>query len=666
MNGATEKIKVDLLLTGGTVIVMDEGRNLLENGALAITDDKIVAVGTTPELTSRYEAATTLDCTGKAVLPGFINAHTHVPMVLLRGLADDLRLDVWLMGYMLPVEREFVSPEFVRLGTQLACAEMIKTGTTCFNDMYYFEDDIAQATADAGMRAVCSSSVMKFPTPDAASYEDAIVYARKYIARWKDHPLIVPGIAPHAPYTCPPEILKAATEVALEFDAPLHIHIAETALEVENSRKEHNMPVVPWIKKQGVLEAKVIAAHCVHIDEGEMHSFKHAGTGVAHNPSSNLKLASGFAPVQQMLNIGVNVGIGTDGAASNNDLDMLEETRLAAFVAKGFSGDPTALPAREALALATIGSAKALHISHLTGSLEPGKRADLQIIDLQPLHNAPRFRRDPDAVYSQIVYAAKSSDILDVMCNGRWLMQDRQLLTLNETDLRTQAQEMAQKIDQFLISREENILRKLVALGGWQEEESFEVQVKAHLDSLEGVQRVLTDKNVITITKTSRYRQYDTYFKFHSPDQGQLRIREDIYLDEKGNPTPHSRFRLTLIGAASEEVFPHSIMLSRARYTANADQSIRFYREYLNPTEELEVTKLRRRNRFQYKNTDFAINVDQTLKPSQNGFVVEIKSRTWSKRDAERKAELIAELLNLMSIGDDEIIKQNFGSLATV
>ncbi len=657
------KEQIDLLLTGATVVVMDEKRTLWPGGSVAVRGQEIVAVGPDAELADRFEALETLDCGGKVIMPGLINAHTHVPMTLLRGLADDLRLDVWLMGYMMPVEREFVNPEFVRLGTQIACAEMIRGGTTCFNDMFYYEEEVARATAEVGMRAVCSETILKFPTPDAVSYEDALAYTRDYIIRWKDHPLIVPGVAPHAPYTCPPEILQACTDLAVEMDVPLHIHIAETALEVENSRKEHNMPVVPWIKKQGVLAAKVIAAHCVHIDEGEMRTLEHAGAGVAHNPTSNLKLASGVAPISQMLQAGLNVGIGTDGPASNNDLDMFEEMRLAALLAKGISGDPTALPAREALALATIGSASALHISHLTGSLEAGKRADLIVVDLDTLHNTPRFNRDPEAVYSQLVYAARSADVRHVLCNGRWLMQDRQLLTLEASSLGRQAAVVAARIDDFLRSREGDVVRKLLALGGLQQEESFEVQVKFHLEDLAPVERILQSPELVKITKSSRYRQYDTYFSFALPGQGQLRLREDIYLDQNDRPTPRSRNRLTLIGTASEREFTQSIVLNRSRFTANAEQSARFYREYLNPIEEREVVKLRRRYRLLYKDTDLAINIDRADNSSQPGFFVEIKSHTWSRDDAERKAHLIAELLEHMGILDQQLVREDYRTL---
>ena len=292
--------KVDTLFTNALVLTMDEKLNQYFPGAVAVKDDLIVAVGLETDIKNEYSANEIINCDTRVLMPGLINAHTHVPMTLLRGLADDLRLDVWLMGYMLPVEREFVSPEFVRLGTLLACAEQIRSGITTFNDMYYYEDDVAQATSDAGLRAVCGQTVMKYPAPDADAFEDSLAMAREFIKKWKGHPLIVPAVAPHAPYSCTPEILRASAQLAMEFDVPLHIHISETFFEVETMRKENGMPVVPYVKKQGILDAKVIAAHCVHIDTGEMHTLAHAKAGVAHNPSSNLKLASGFAPVKKI------------------------------------------------------------------------------------------------------------------------------------------------------------------------------------------------------------------------------------------------------------------------------------------------------------------------------------------------------------------------------
>ena len=294
--------RCDTLLTNALVVTMDEAYAVHAGGAVAVTGCEIVAVG---QLGGEYEAAETIDCGGRVVMPGLVNAHTHAPMTLLRSLADDLRLDVWLMGYMMPVEREFVRPDFVALGTSLACAEMIRSGTTCFADMYYFEEDVARAAAAAGLRAVCGQTVLKFPTPDAASFEDGLAAAREFIARWKDHPLIVPSVAPHAPYTCTAEIFRACSELAAEFDVPVHTHLAETALEVERARAEVGMPVVPWVKKQRLFDARVLAAHCVHVDEGEIRTLRDAGAGIAHNPTSNLKLGSGVAPVARMIELGL-------------------------------------------------------------------------------------------------------------------------------------------------------------------------------------------------------------------------------------------------------------------------------------------------------------------------------------------------------------------------
>src|SRR5918996_1537920 len=399
----------DLLLTNAHVLTMDERFTTHPRGSIAIGGAQILAVGS---VESDYDARETIDCAGRVVMPGLVNAHTHAPMTLLRGVADDLRLDVWLMGYMMPVEREFVRPDFVALGTRLACAEMIRCGTTCFADMYYFEESVAEAAAASGVRALCGQTVLKFPAPDAASFEDSLARARAFISSWKGHPLIVPAPALHAPYTCTVEILRACAELACEFDVPLHTHLAETATEVEGSRRAHGMPVVPHVKKQRLFDARVLAAHCVHVDEGEMRALKDTGAGVAHNPTSNLKLGSGVAPVAKMIELGLTIGIGTDGTASNNDLDMFEETRLAALVAKGVSGDPTALPARTALAMATRVGAQAMHLGDMTGSLEVGKRADLIVVDLEQPYNLPRFARDPDGIYAQLAYAAKARDVV--------------------------------------------------------------------------------------------------------------------------------------------------------------------------------------------------------------------------------------------------------------
>jgi 5-methylthioadenosine/S-adenosylhomocysteine deaminase len=647
----------DYLLTNAVVLTMDDQLTLYEPGAVAIRGDQIIAVGREADLLATIQASQVHNCGGKVLMPGMVNAHTHVPMTLLRGLADDMRLDVWLMGYMMPVERQFVSPDFVRLGTQLACAELIRSGVTCFADMYYFEEHVARATAEAGMRAVCSQTVLKFPAPDARDYEESLERTRHYLQEWKDHPLIVPSIAPHAVYTCTQEILQKAAALAVEFDVPLHTHIAETALEVENNRNEFDMPVVPYLKKQNLFDAKVLAAHCVHIDEGEIRTLQHHHAGVAHNPSSNLKLASGFAPVQKMLEAGLNVGIGTDGPASNNDLDMFEEMRLTAFLAKGTTGDPTALPAPQALSMATRLGARALHIGHLTGTLEPGKRADLILVDIAPLHNTPRFRRDGDGLYAQLVYAGHATDVTDVMVNGQWLMRDRKLLTLNESELLAQAGDYAKRIDQFLIEREQSVLSKLIAIGGATEGESYEVQAKVPLENPAPILLAL-EQNDLEILHTRHYHEYDTYFFFTDPEQGFLRYREDEYIDNQ-DEINRIRYRLTLLGPAREYSFPTSVLLSRSRFIAPATHSLRFYREYFKPSGEMVVDKHRLRWRVLFRGTEFYINLDRLDTPPL-GYFLEVKSRTWSRRDAEHKANLARDLIQFLGASPDTIVSQDY------
>ena len=651
--------RCDYLLVNATILTIDEQFTIHPSGGVAVSGDSIAAIGA--EALS-FEAAETIDCGGRVVMPGLVNAHTHVPMTLLRGLADDLRLDVWLMGYMMPVEREFVSPDFVRLGTGLGCAEMIRSGVTCFADMYYFEDAVAEATAAAGMRALCAQTVLRFPAPDAPSYEDGLARARDFIERWRGHPLIVPAPAPHAPYTCTPTILRACAELAAEFDVPLHTHLAETAHEVEESRRVNGMPVVPWVKRQGLFDAKVLAAHCVHVDDGEMRALKNVGASVAHNPTSNLKLGSGIAPVVRMLELGLAVGIGTDGPASNNDLDMFEEMRLAALLAKGVGVDPTALPACDAVAMATRNGARALHLGHLTGSLEPGKRADLIVVDLGTLHNAPSFERDPSAIYARIVYAAKSTDVTDVMCNGRWLMRERRLLTVDEEGLRAASRDVARRIDAFLVSREVSVLQKLVAVGGAVEQESFEVQVKARVPSEAQILDVIGGER-LTVIRSSRYRQHDMYWSFTDPEQGRLRYREEEFLDANGAVTA-ARARLTLTGRTHEERFGH-VILFRSRYLAPAAHSARFYREYFRPAAERVVEKERRRWLVSYRGVEFYVHLDRLLNPPTDGYFVEVKSRTWSRRDARDKAVVIAELLALFGAHPDDTISDGYVDLAT-
>lgn len=647
----------DLILQNAIVLTMDSEFHIYDPGAVAIQGSSIIGVGEEKEILYEYKASNKIDCGHKVLMPGLVNAHTHVPMTLLRGLADDLRLDVWLMGYMMPVEREFVSPDFVRLGTQIACAEMIRSGITSFADMYYFEEDVAKATAEVGMRAVCSQTVLKFPTPDAKFFEESLEMSRDFIQRWKGHELIVPSVAPHAPYTCTPEILKATALLAAEYDVPLHTHLSETLFEVETMRKEQGMPVIPYVKKQGLFEAKVLAAHCVHIDDGEIRTLQHLGAGVAHNPSSNLKLASGVAPVRKMLDLGLNVGIGTDGPASNNDLDMFEEMRLASFLQKGTSGDPTVLPARSTLLMATRLGAQALHIGDITGSLEKGKRADLILININPIHNSPQFRHNSLGIYAQIVYASKAADVTDVMVNGKWLMQDHKLDKLNEKDLIINSQEYAKKIDTFLIERESSILSKLIAIGGASEGESFEVQAKVRIKDPESVKKAIQEQD-LEIIRSRHYREFDLYFFFKDIDQGLIRYREDEFINSEGI-IDQVRSRLTHIGPTREDEFAQDVLLSRSRYLAPATQSPRFYREYFKPHLEKEIEKDRVRYLVHFQGEDFFINIDKITKPDLGAFC-EIKSRTWSRQDAENKSRLISELAKTLGLDLSETISEDY------
>jgi 5-methylthioadenosine/S-adenosylhomocysteine deaminase len=656
--------QVDTLLLGGTVVTMNQQFDIILDGAVAVRGDKIVAVGSSADIASRYQSDNTVACQGQYILPGLVNAHTHVPMTLLRGLADDLRLDVWLMGYIMPTERQFVTPEFCRLGTGLACAEMIRSGITSFADMYYFEADVAAATAAAGLRGVLGQSVLKFPTPDAETYEFSIKYAAKFIEDWKGHPLITPAVAPHAPYSTTTDILRECAQLAIAQDAPILIHIAETRLEVDDSVEMYGQTVVPWVQEAGLLGAKVLAAHCVHINPGEMRIMREFNATIAHCPTSNLKLASGIAPVMEMLEHGITVGIGTDGTASNNDLDMFEEVRLAAILAKTAANDPTALPAKQALLMATRKGAEALFLGDVTGSLEVGKLADIIMIDAKPVHNMPQFNRDPNAIYSRIVYASKSTDVMHLICNGKWLMRDRELLTVKEAELLQEAEVYALKVDAFLAEQQKDILSKLLVIGGIERSESFEVQVKAQLRDEAAVDKLLQHPDV-QLLKYVHYRQYDTYFLFEDTSKGRVRYREDDLIGTKGE-VQSVRSRLTFTMPTKEREFNSTVLLSHSRFISTADRPLRFYREYFQPDSERELHKDRRRWHIHYQGVLFYVNVDRVLKPELGDTFIEIKSRTWSASDAENKAGRIQAMLKILGIESSDIIEDEYLEFDTV
>jgi 5-methylthioadenosine/S-adenosylhomocysteine deaminase len=650
--------RVETILTGGFVLTMNETLDAFPRGAVAISGDSIIAVGPAEDILAHFAADEVVLCEGQVIMPGLINTHTHAPMTLLRGLADDLRLDVWLMGYMMPTEQQFVNSDFCRLGTLLACAEMIRSGVTAFADMYYYEADVAAAAAAAGMRALCAQTVLKFPTPDAPSYDDGLKRTRQFIEAWKDHPLIVPAVGPHAPYTCTDEMLKACAGLAVEYDVPLHIHIAETKLEVDDSLAEFGMFVVPRVEKNDILRAKVLAAHCVHINYGEIRTLVRAGAGIAHCPTSNLKLASGIAPVVEMLKQKANVGIGTDGPASNNDLDMFEEIRLAAILAKGATLDPVVVPAKQALVMATRLGAAAMHMADITGSLVAGKRADVIVVNLNTLHNTPTFQRDPDALYSQVVYAAKSTDVQHVIVNGKWLMRDRALLTIDEQTVMRDANVIARQIDTFLSAREGNVLHKLLAIGGVERDETFEIQVKAQIEDATIVELLFASPHVEVI-KHTHYRQYDTYFVFADAHQGRIRYREDDAINADGE-VDGVRTRLTFTLPTKEREFDDAVMLSRSQFIAPATRPLRFYREYFRPTQEREVQKKRLRWHIHYKGVLFYVNVD-TIQGQKGGQTyLEIKSQTWSQADAEFKARLVRELLDALHLTPEMRVRQEY------
>ncbi|MCE2489773.1 MAG: amidohydrolase [Anaerolineae bacterium] len=654
--------RVDLILSGGTVVTMDDTFSLYPDGAVAIRGNHIVAVAPREVLLESCEAEEVLDCSDQYILPGLVNAHTHVPMTLLRGLADDLRLDVWLMGYVMPTEREFVNPEFCRLGTRLACVEQIRSGITTFPDMYYFEEVIADVTADAGMRAVLGQTVLRFPTPDAESYEVSLARARRFIEAWQGHERITPAVAPHAPYSSTRELLEQCTELALEFDAPLLIHIAETRQELEDSLKQHGRRVVDQVADAGLLQAKVLAAHCVHIDPAEMRKLKVHDCGIAHCPTSNLKLASGIAPVSAMLETGIAVGIGTDGPASNNDLAMLEEVRLAAILAKTAANDPTTLPARQALLMATRQGAEALFLGERTGSLEPGKLADLIVMDARRAHNMPHFQRSEDAIYSQIVYAAKSTDVAHVMCHGRWLMRDRQLLTLDEAELLEQAQALASRVDDFLRANTGDVLSKLLTVTqGMERGESFEVQAKLVLQDESALEQLLRFEDV-DVLKEVHYRQYDTWFSFEDEADGRLRYREDDELDADGQ-VASTRSRLTLMRLNKIDSYGTAVRLSHSRFYARADRPLRFYREYFRPCAERALEKDRRRWHIHYQGVLFYINVDRLTDPPGEQTYLELKSRTWSAEDAKVKAARIRDMLNIIGAEPGDMVLADYPEL---
>jgi len=435
------RTSISLLITGGVVVTMDATGTVFHNGAVAIDGSTIVAVGEAGALDAKYVARDRVDARGQIVMPGLINTHTHAPMVLFRGLADDLALMDWLTQYIFPAEKATVSPEFVRIGTRLAALEMIESGTTTYADMYYFEEVIAEATKSAGLRGVLGQTIIRFPVADAATPEEGLARTETFLADWAHDDLIVPAVAPHAPYTLTPDTLKATRVLANKYNAPLLIHLAETQDEVNTIAKDSQASPAMFLDSLGLWSGRSLAAHAVWVDEADMTMLAARGVGLSHNPESNMKLASGTAPVPAWLTHGIRAGLGTDGAASNNDLDMFEAMRTAALLHKHASHDPRVLPARQALDMATRGGAAALGLESRIGSLEAGKLADVITVSTDGARQTPMF--DP---LSHLVYVARGTDVRNTVVQGRVLMRDGRVLTLDRATVIRDANAMAEKV----------------------------------------------------------------------------------------------------------------------------------------------------------------------------------------------------------------------------
>ncbi len=438
--------KADLIVTAHYVVTMDAQQHLIQDGAVAVHGERIAAVGPRADIDRRFEAAKRIDRGDSILMPGLINTHTHAAMSLFRGIADDMNLQDWLNKFIFPAEKKNVTPEFVRWGTRLACLEMLRGGITTYTDMYYFEDTVASTTREAGMRGVLGETIIGFPVNDAPTPAAALKLAEGFLRHYHKDPLIIPALAPHAPYTNSDETLKACRALALHYNAPVLIHLSETKKENEDSLREHHVTPAQRLDSLGFFRGRTLVAHAVWVTDDDIAILKRTNTGVAHCPSSNMMLASGAAPVVKMLDRGLNVGLGTDGpAGSNNDFDLFEEMDLAAKLQKLITKDPRALPARTAVAMATIIGAKALGVDKEIGSLEAGKRADLISIRLDRAHAVPMYD-----VYSQLVYALKASDVTDVIVNGKMVVEHSRCLTIDVPATLAKAREYGIKIAQSL------------------------------------------------------------------------------------------------------------------------------------------------------------------------------------------------------------------------
>ncbi len=438
---AQSRTQVSLIVANGMVVTVDGNRRVIDHGSVAINGRDIVAVDTSTAIAARYSARQTVDAMGAVVMPGLINTHTHAPMVMFRGLADDLALMDWLQNYIFPAEAKTVSPEFVRAGTRLAALEMIESGTTTYVDMYYYEEEIARVTKAAGLRGVLGQTIIQIPAPDAKTPAEGLARTEKFIEEFKADDLITPAVAPHSMYLLDSGTLKACRALADRLHVPVILHLSETNEEVATSREKYQATPAAYLESLGFWGPRTIAAHGVHLTPDEIQILARRHVGLSHNPESNMKLASGAAPVVAMRAAGIPVGLGTDGAASNNDLDMFEAMRQAAFLNKLTSDDPRAIPAPVAIEMATIDGARALGMEREIGSLEPGKRADLIVVSMSAARQTPLY--DP---LSHLVYVTRGDDVRTTIVNGRIVMRDRKVLTLNADQVLADARALAPRV----------------------------------------------------------------------------------------------------------------------------------------------------------------------------------------------------------------------------
>lgn len=437
---------IDLIIDGRHIVTMDLENTIIPNGSVAIDDGVVIAVGTQKNIHTKYSGFEIIDGSNRVVLPGLVNGHGHAAMTLLRGVADDLALMDWLTNYIFPAEVEFVDAEFVRIGTELACWEMIRGGTTTFVDMYYFPDAIAGVVEECGLRALISATVIDQPSPDAENADDSINKGIGFVERWSNrNSRITPIFGPHSIYTLNPDQLIATRETATRLGVPISIHLSESPFEVQYAKDTYGTTSIGMLNSVKFFDGPTIAAHVVWPTDEEISLLSDKGIGVVHNPTSNMKIASGVAPIHKMLAAGVSVGLGTDGAASNNDLDMWEEMRIASFLQKVEQMDPEMLPAATVMRMATIGGAKAIGLGNSVGSIEVGKRADVIQIEIDDVHHVPLYD-----VISHLVYVTDEQDVSTVVVDGKVLMKNKRYMTLDTERIAAEAAELAARIQKRL------------------------------------------------------------------------------------------------------------------------------------------------------------------------------------------------------------------------